>query len=89
MRMRESGRTSRELESVTAAQDYETAIATYQLLAADLKADKAWQHYASAQVLRVRIYQPHYQIPSIATIICIPFRHPLAILHVFPSTALV
>ena len=32
-------------------QDYDTAAATLRLLAADLKADKAWKHYAGAQVI--------------------------------------
>ncbi len=35
-----------------AAQDYETAASTLRLLASDLRADKAWRHYAAAQARR-------------------------------------
>lgn len=35
---------------MVATQDFETAVSSYQLLAADLKADKAWRQYASVQV---------------------------------------
>ena len=33
-------------------QDYETAASSYQLLAADLKADRAWRQFAATQVRR-------------------------------------
>lgn len=46
-------------------QDDETAVSSYQLLATDLKADKAWRQYASVQV---RSPSP----PSSPTVTCPP-----------------
>ena len=41
-------------------QDYELCSSTLRLLAADLKADKDWKHYAAAQVRLERLVVKYY-----------------------------